>query len=62
MVATDDIISLHNRYLTKILDAAEAAIPAERFPAFRRIALREFGKEEFELELKRLFTGQGPRT
>jgi len=61
MVGPRDIISLQGRYLTKILDAAEAAIPAERFPAFRRITLREFGKEEFELELKRLFSGRGPQ-
>jgi len=58
MVNSKDIIRLLNRHITKILDAAEAAIPPGRYKAFRRIVLRELGKDEFELELNRLYAAR----
>jgi hypothetical protein len=58
MVNPDKIVRALNRHITKILDAAEAAIPPERYQAFRRIVLRELGKDEFELELNRLYAAR----
>jgi hypothetical protein len=48
------ITDLVNKRIGNVLDVAEAAIPAERFPAFRRIVLREFGSEGFGADVKHL--------
>ena len=55
MVRPRDIDVLVKRRIGLILDVAEAALPADRFPAFRRIVLKEFGDDGFAADLLRLF-------
>lgn len=52
-----DIANLANRRIGLLLDVAEAALPPERFAAFRRIMLREFGSEGFAADVERLLNG-----
>ena len=54
MVRARDITDLARKRLARLLDAAEAALPQDQFRAFRRIALREFGDDEFAVEVERL--------
>lgn len=55
MVKPRDIETLVRRRIGFILDVAEAALPADRFPAFRRIVLKEFGDDGFAADLDQLF-------
>lgn len=55
MVKPRDIADLASKRVGLILDVAEAAIPADRFPAFRRLILKQFGAEGFAADLERLF-------
>jgi hypothetical protein len=55
MVRPRDIDALLKRRIGYILDVAEAALPADRFPAFRRIVLKEFGDDGFAADLLCLF-------
>ena len=43
-----------NKRAGHILDAAEAALPADRFRAFRRIVLRQLGDDELGADLDQL--------
>ena len=49
-----DITDLVNKRLALVLDVAAAAIPPDRFPAFRKIVLRQFGADELAADIERL--------
>jgi hypothetical protein len=59
MVSRDHTMQLVNRHLSRLLTVAEAALPPERFRAFRKAALDEFGRNGLEGELNEL-ERQGP--
>ncbi len=54
MVTRHAIMALVNRHVGRVLDVAEASLPADNFPAFRKITMREFGEDELAAELDRL--------
>ena len=54
MVTKEQILSLVNAHLSRVLRIAEAALPKEQFSAFRRATLDEFGRRGFGRGLTRL--------
>jgi len=52
--ASEEIMSLVNRHLNKLLTIAEAALPHAQFRAFRKAALDEFGRNGLETEIRDL--------
>ncbi|MEX2628489.1 MAG: hypothetical protein WD341_01025 [Tistlia sp.] len=48
------IIDLVNQRLTRVLLAAEAALPPDQFRAFRKFALDEFGQSGLAEDLRQL--------
>jgi hypothetical protein len=53
-VTPQDFIKLLNPRIKRILDIAEASLPPERYRAFRRVVLNEFGWSGMEEQLKSL--------
>ena len=56
MVDREQINSLINTKLARVLLVAETAIPAGQFQAYRKFVLDEFGKSGLGKELDRLFS------
>lgn len=54
MVDRREIKTLVDRHMTHVLDSAEAALPQERFQAFRRIVLRALGDRGLTADLVEL--------
>jgi hypothetical protein len=54
MVTQDQIISLVNARMKKILDFAELAMKPEKYKKFRKMTLDEFGKSGLVKELERV--------
>lgn len=54
MVTQDQIISLVNARMKKILDFAELAMKEDKFKKFRTMTLDEFGKSGLVKELERV--------
>lgn len=59
MVKRNAIVAAINPHLHRVLLAAEAALPGERFPAFRRIVLAELGRNGLQESLQRLLVPGG---
>lgn len=51
----EQLHSLINKRINKILRVAEAALPPKQFQAFRGITLDEFGKSGLGQDLDRLY-------
>ena len=51
MVTRADIKAAIDLRITNVLDTAEAALPPERFKAFRRVVLRAFGDRGLTADL-----------
>jgi hypothetical protein len=41
--------------MRRVLQVAEASLPSDRYPAFRKLVLDEFGRSGLETELERVF-------
>lgn len=54
MVTRADIKAAIDLRITNVLDTAEAALPPERFKAFRRVVLRAFGDRGLTADLHQL--------
>ena len=52
MVSQSELIACLNEHVGRLLDVAEVALPPDRFVAFRRIVLREFGERGFAGDLR----------
>ncbi|MEQ8442528.1 MAG: hypothetical protein RIM33_17170 [Alphaproteobacteria bacterium] len=52
------ILALLNHRVTRILTIAEAALPQDRFKAFRKLVLDEMGRNGMETDLYQLFEKQ----
>lgn len=55
MVSKNRILEIIRARLNKPLTVAEAALPPQQFPAFRKFFLDEFGKSGIGQDLDRLF-------
>lgn len=51
MVNRRDIKALVDRHMTHVLDTAEAALPPERYQAFRRVVLNALGDRGLTADL-----------
>jgi hypothetical protein len=56
MVMLDAIVQALNARKNRVLLFAQAALPQERFQAFRKLFLGEFGRDGLERELVRIIT------
>ena len=54
MIDPKPIMDLIMPRVGRILDVAEAAFPEPQFKAFRRLALKEFGRDGLEADLHSL--------
>jgi hypothetical protein len=54
MVMLDAIVQALNARKNRVLLFAQAALPQERFQAFRKLFLGEFGRDGLERELVRI--------
>jgi hypothetical protein len=54
MIKTQNIMELVQRRIGRVLDVAEVGIGADRFPAFRKVVLKEFGKDGLSADIERL--------
>jgi hypothetical protein len=54
MVTQDQIISLVNARMKRILHFAELAMPRDKYEIFRKLTLDEFGKSGLVKELERV--------
>ena len=54
MMLVQAIIAALNVHKNTLLLVAQASLPAQQFEAFRRLLLRELGKDGLERELVRL--------
>jgi hypothetical protein len=61
MVNREDILDALKVRMNRILLAAEAALPASQFDAFRKIVLNECGKSGLEKDLQRMFENDKDR-
>ena len=50
-VYTQEIISCLKPHLNQILTVAEVVLAGDQFKAFRRLVLKEFGRDGFEAEI-----------
>ena len=55
MVTAGDVTALVSKRVGFLLDVAEAVLPPDRFPAFRKIALGQFGNCGLAADIERLF-------
>lgn len=54
------IVKKVNEHLSRLLDVAEVGIPTkDQFQAFRKVALKEFGNQGFQMELDALLRQHG---
>lgn len=58
-IGPQEVVTLLNERLTRILTIAEAALPPQQFKAFRKLVLDEMGRNGMEAELHRLFEEHG---
>jgi hypothetical protein len=54
MSRLDAILQALNGRKSKLLDMAQAALPAQQFAAFRKLVLNELGRQGFEQDLERI--------
>lgn len=62
MVTLRLIQGLINIHLNRVLLAAEAALPAAQYLAYRRVVLAELGRKGLQRKLQRLFASPGETT
>jgi len=58
MVTKEEILTLINNRVKKILDLAELSLPQDKFQLFRKMTLDEFGKSGLVKELERVLCSQ----
>ena len=58
MVTEDAIKAIMNPRLNRVLWIAQLALSDDKFPAFRKLVLDEFGKSGLEGDLARLFRSE----
>jgi hypothetical protein len=56
MVSKEQVVTLVNHHLNRVLSIVELIVPAEKFPVCRRLILDEFGREAFGKSLDGLFS------
>jgi len=55
MIRLETILNLIRPRMKRVLQFAEASLPGDRYPAFRKLVLDEFGRSGLETELERVF-------